>query len=149
MKGEPFEDLKRTLRVIMDRLQGFDNAKFNVITFGSNWHKLFGENLPTNDPKAIGVAKEFTESLSPNGGGTELWEPLKSALLLSGGGSEDILLPRNLFVLTDGHPTNTELVSPPFRTFGHSLTFLRADIGACKEECSIREVLYVWIWIEL
>ena len=109
MKGEPFEDLKRSLKKIIDKLSSFNNTKFNIITFGSNWQSLFVDSRWTNDTIAVALAHEFASKLAPNGGGTELYEPLRSAYFL--GGTEEVLLPKNIFLLSDGHPTNLEQVS--------------------------------------
>ncbi len=64
---------------------------------------------PADDPKAIAIAYNFVDKLRPNLGGTELWNPLKSLFLLA----HDERTPRNIFILSDGHPTNQVGGLPP------------------------------------
>jgi uncharacterized protein YegL len=108
MKGEPLQDLKRSLQAIVSELHEFKRTKFNVIIFGSNWQTLFPVSQSTQDSKATQIASALVDKLTPNGGGTELYEPLKAIFSLSP--AEDALIPKNIFILTDGHPTNTEQV---------------------------------------
>lgn len=62
------------------------------------------DSQPTVDPSAIATAKNYIERMRPNLGGTELWQPLRSLFLLA---HED-RNPRNIFIFSDGHPTNQE-----------------------------------------
>ena len=75
MKGEPLEDMKRTLLATLDKLptQGLN---INVIGFGSTFERLFVDSQSTSDPRTLATARNYIEQISANYGGTELWYPL-------------------------------------------------------------------------
>jgi hypothetical protein len=79
-------------------------ATFNIVSFGSTYERLFVESQPTTDPSALATAKNYVDKMRPNFGGTELWQPLRSLFLMA---HED-RTPRNVFVFSDGHPTNQD-----------------------------------------
>jgi uncharacterized protein YegL len=103
MKGEPFDDMKRTLLACLERLANVD-ATFNIISFGSTYERLFVDSQSTADPSALATAKNYVDKMRPNFGGTELWQPLRSLFLMA----HEERTPRNVFIFSDGHPTNQE-----------------------------------------
>jgi len=68
----------------------------------------------------MATVKNFIEQMRPNLGGTELWQPLRALFSLA---HED-RPPRNLFVFSDGHPTNQDsLVELIRRHASHTRVF--------------------------
>ena len=77
-------------------------SKFNVVSFGSSYVNLFDHSLTYNDEnfkKAIANVSTFDADL----GGTEIYEPLQDLLKQPA----DPLLPRHIYLLTDGAVSNT------------------------------------------
>src|SRR4051812_34310659 len=54
----------------------------NVMSFGSTYERLFVESQPVTDGRAIATAQRYAQRMTPNLGGTELWQPLHSLFLL-------------------------------------------------------------------
>ncbi len=106
MKGEPIEDMKRTLTMCLDHLPKSDNCLFNIISFGSSYSVLFVNSRRTNDDWALSVAKGFINTMKPDQGGTDFYQPLKSLALLH---HRDRPV-RNVFVFSDGQINDEQQV---------------------------------------
>ena len=95
----------RSLRLLIYKLKSIPpGCSFNIIGFGSSHTSLFRESVSYNQEN-LEYAIRHAESLQADLGGTELLSPLKhifSQRLLPG-------LPRQIFVLTDGSVSNTQL----------------------------------------
>jgi hypothetical protein len=73
MGGEPIKLAVEALKLFLHSLP--IGSKFNVISFGSNFEKLFPESVEYNEENlntAASKVSDFTADL----GGTELLEPL-------------------------------------------------------------------------
>jgi len=105
MKGDPLDDMKRALAAAIDQISHID-CTFNIIGFGSNYESLFVESKSTKNGNAIGQARDYIAKLKADFGGTDLWPVLRSIFLLS-----DHFTNRNIFIFTDGMPSNSEQIS--------------------------------------
>jgi len=103
MDGDPMVLAVQALKLFLHSLP--EGSKFNVVSFGSSYEKLFEKSLPYNEEnfrKAIDEVSKFGASL----GGTEIYSPLQDLLKQEA----DPLLPRHIYLLTDGAVYNTEEV---------------------------------------
>ena len=92
-------------------------SKFNVISFGTNFTKLFPSSQVYSEAtlkKAVDVVSKFDADM----GGTEILQPIMDAI----GGKIDLDLPRHLYLLTDGEVSNTKEVAQ----------FIKRNQGTCK-----------------
>lgn len=80
-------------------------SKFNVVSFGSEFEKLFPDSIEYNENN-LKIAVAQISKFKADMGGTELLDPLKD--IVSVKGAKD--LPRCLYLLTDGAVFNTEEV---------------------------------------
>jgi hypothetical protein len=81
-------------------------SKFNVISFGTNFTKLFPSSQVYSEAtlkKAVDIVSNFDADM----GGTEILQPIMDAI----GGKIDTDLPRHLYLLTDGEVSNTKEVA--------------------------------------
>lgn len=77
-------------------------SKFNIVGFGSKFEKLFNKSTEYNE-ESLKIAEKLLRNLEANLGGTEIFEPLQSIF------AEEIdpILPRNVYMFTDGEVSNT------------------------------------------
>jgi len=102
MSGSYIKSARETLALFLKSIP--PGCSFNIIGFGSRYTNLFPESVSYNQEN-LEYAIRHAESLQADLGGTELLSPLKhifSQKLLPG-------LPRQIFVLTDGSVSNTQL----------------------------------------
>ena len=102
MRGSYIRSASETLILFLKSIP--PGCSFNIIGFGSSHTSLFRESVSYNQEN-LEYAIRHAESLQADLGGTELLSPLKHIFgqpLLSG-------LPRQIFVLTDGSVSNTQL----------------------------------------
>ena len=92
-----FEDVKKVAMLLLMNMP--DDAKFNVITFGTGYNKLFPTSLKKSMDK-MKVAFAFIKRLQANKGSTDFWRVLRKYHLLAEDPCEN---PVNLFLLSDGH----------------------------------------------
>ncbi|GFR66346.1 poly [ADP-ribose] polymerase [Elysia marginata] len=104
MKGTQI--LKLALLVLQNIPQGF---KFNVIRFGSDYEELFPSPKLKAD-ETIAQAREFVESSSMSLGSTDVRSALRPFYLLPPGNESGTDLPRNVFLLSDGHLVEERLL---------------------------------------
>lgn len=102
MCGERIEIAKRTLILFLQSLPR--NSKFNVISFGSHYEKMFPSSVGTDQVHQI---YKKIKKMKADLGGTSLNKPVID--LLSTPPNEN--RPRNIFLLTDGAILNvTEFI---------------------------------------
>ncbi|XP_073329534.1 protein mono-ADP-ribosyltransferase PARP4 [Pagrus major] len=100
MKGE---SLRMAQRIALQVLKTLDQKlRLNVILFGSDHTDAFLTAQPLVEGRQ--AAESFIRRLTPVGGSTELWRPLRALSLLPP--SRGV---RNLLLLSDGHIQNAEL----------------------------------------
>nr|XP_046259946.1 protein mono-ADP-ribosyltransferase PARP4 [Scatophagus argus] len=100
MKGE---SLRMAQRIALQVLKTLDrNHRLNVVLFGTDHTEAFLTAQPLVE--AYQAAESFIKRLSPVGGSTELWRPLRALSLLPP--THGV---RNLLLLSDGHIQNAEL----------------------------------------
>ncbi|CDW90556.1 von willebrand factor type a domain containing protein [Stylonychia lemnae] len=80
-------------------------SKFNVVSFGSNYEKLF-ESSKFYDDDSLNIAIKTVGSFTANMGGTEIYQPLKDIFSQL----PDENLPRHIYLLTDGEVSNTQQI---------------------------------------
>ncbi|XP_069388712.1 protein mono-ADP-ribosyltransferase PARP4 isoform X2 [Paralichthys olivaceus] len=97
MKGE---SLRMAQRIALQVLKALgSNVRLNVVLFGTDHTEAFLTARPLTEARQ--AAEGFIKNLSPVGGSTELWRPLRALSLLPP--SRGI---RNLLLLSDGHIQN-------------------------------------------
>ncbi|XP_068185496.1 protein mono-ADP-ribosyltransferase PARP4 isoform X2 [Antennarius striatus] len=106
MMGEP---LRMAQKIALQVLRTLDhNLKLNVVLFGTEHKEAFVTSRPLDEARQD--TESFIRHLSPVGGGTELWRPLRALSLLPP--SHGV---RNLLLLSDGHIQNAELTAKLIR----------------------------------
>ena len=103
MGGSPIKLAVEALKLFLHSLP--IGSKFNVVSYGSNYKKLFEQSMPYNDEtfeKAIQSVSEFDANM----GGTEIFDPIQDILKQA----PDASLPRHLYLLTDGAVGNTQQI---------------------------------------
>ncbi|XP_060944071.1 protein mono-ADP-ribosyltransferase PARP4 isoform X2 [Limanda limanda] len=96
------ESLRMAQRIALQVLRALgSNIRLNVVLFGSDHTEAFLTAQPLT--KTRQTAESFLKNVSPVGGSTELWRPLRALSLLPP--SRGI---RNLLLLSDGHIQNAE-----------------------------------------
>lgn len=103
MKDGALDDLKKAVSLALVSLPA--TAYFNVLVFGSDKEEVFPQSvLATRDH--IQKALTFVSGTAATMGSTDLWKPLRALFLLK----RDMELPRNIFLFSDGHIAQDELV---------------------------------------
>ncbi|XP_067371717.1 protein mono-ADP-ribosyltransferase PARP4 isoform X1 [Channa argus] len=100
MKGESLHTAQRIALQVLKSLN--QNLRVNVILFGTDHTEAFLTAQPLVEARQ--AAERFVKLLSPVGGSTELWRPLRALSLLPP--TNGI---RNLVLLSDGHIQNPDL----------------------------------------
>ena len=77
-------------------------CKFNVVSFGSDYIKMFPQSVDYNDETLEQAVNELG-SYSADMGGTEIYRPIKDIV----DSVVDHSLPRHLYLLTDGEVGDT------------------------------------------
>ncbi|CAB1424384.1 unnamed protein product [Pleuronectes platessa] len=96
------ESLRMAQRIALQVLRALgSNIRLNVVLFGSDHTEVFLTAQPLTKTRM--TAESFIKNVSPVGGSTELWRPLRALSLLPP--SRGI---RNLLLLSDGHIQNAE-----------------------------------------
>ena len=117
MRGSYIKSASETLVLFLKSIP--PGCSFNIIGFGSSYTSLFPESVSYNE-ESLEDAIRHAESLQADLGGTELLSPLKhifSRCLLPG-------LPRQIFVLTDGSVSNSQLC----------IDEVKKNVHKCREE---------------
>eukprot|EP00347_Sterkiella_histriomuscorum_P015189 403357978 len=103
MDGDRIQLAVQALKLFLHSLPM--GSKFNVVSFGSKYNKLFEESQLYNQ-KTFKQAIDAIKSFKANMGGTEIFLPLKAIFSLP----VDQELPRHLYLLTDGEVNDTKKV---------------------------------------
>ncbi|CAI2378480.1 unnamed protein product [Moneuplotes crassus] len=109
MTGRPMETAKSALILFLHSLP--PNSRFNIISFGSTFEKLFSDTVSYNQARlssAIIKIKQFSADL----GGTEIYSPLKAIFSKRDQYPE---LEKHVFILTDGAVFSPQLCSDLIR----------------------------------
>eukprot|EP00347_Sterkiella_histriomuscorum_P017977 403347255 len=99
-------------------------CKFNVVSFGSNYTKLFEESQEYDD-ESLERAIEQIGKFDANMGGTELFQPVQDILSQPC----DPNLPRHLYLLTDGEICDTQKLIEMIRANRATTTVHSFGIG--------------------
>lgn len=102
MQGHSIEQAKQSLKQALRRLSKQDS--FNIIAFESNAYHLFKKTQMVTD-SSITRALEFVDALAADGG-TEMFRPLSSALMMNKNEDQTQNAIRQLVFITDGAVAN-------------------------------------------
>lgn len=102
MQGHSIEQAKLSLKQALRRLSKQDS--FNIIAFESNAYHLFKKTQMVTD-SSITRALEFVDALTADGG-TEMFRPLSSALMMKKNDDQTQSAIRQLVFITDGAVAN-------------------------------------------
>ncbi|TNV84285.1 hypothetical protein FGO68_gene9917 [Halteria grandinella] len=103
MGGAPIRLAREALKLFLHSLP--IGSTFNVVSFGSDYNQLFQESVEYNDEN-FKYAVEQVSKFDANMGGTEIYEPIKKIF----SNEPNPVLPRHLYLLTDGEVGNTEVI---------------------------------------
>eukprot|EP01132_Coremiostelium_polycephalum_P004671 gene4671-5836_t len=106
MRGDPFEDMLRALRISIANLRGL-NVLFNIVQFGDVYDWFFVENVPPTEAN-LQLAWQHLFTLTPSYGGTQLDLPLQSIYLLSE--KSKFNNPTNIVLFSDGNVSNESAI---------------------------------------
>eukprot|EP01129_Flabellula_baltica_P000837 TRINITY_DN1077_c0_g1_i9.p1 TRINITY_DN1077_c0_g1~~TRINITY_DN1077_c0_g1_i9.p1 ORF type:complete len:806 (-),score=206.26 TRINITY_DN1077_c0_g1_i9:15-2432(-) len=95
MRGDRMTYTKKALQILIHAIP--PDSKFNVVSFGGRFTKLFNESEEYNDD-SLRRASNDVSSMDANYGGTDLLNPLESIL----NENPDFDYPRSIFIITDG-----------------------------------------------
>ena len=102
MHGKDIERAKEALKMLLNQLPP-DDTTFNIISFGSNFSKLWATAQPYNDDN-LAYALDHVDGMNADYGGTEVLPPLQAAIEGETRGIRDVIL------ITDGADWNTAAV---------------------------------------
>ena len=102
MAGSPIKVASKALLLFLQSLPV--GSYYQIIGFGSNY-KVYDNTPKEYNQKNIKESIKIVEELKGNLGGTNIYEPLKY-IYNSSQNYNKILLPRNIFLLTDGEIDN-------------------------------------------
>jgi Ca-activated chloride channel family protein len=102
MRGEKIEQCRAAIEYCLGRLNPKD--RFNIVTFGTEV-AAFRESLVENSPEVAAAAQEFVEEIVAHGRTN-----ISEALIQSLQGESQTGRPRIVIFLTDGTPTEGELL---------------------------------------
>jgi len=132
MRGTRIALVKETLEFFLHSLP--ENSKFNIISFGGSYEKLFQESVKYSEEtfsQALYAIKTFEADL----GSTNILSPLK-AIFRTEASSK---FPRNIFLLTDGEVSNPELVVTEIRKYSDSTRVHSFGLGSSSSAYLIIE----------
>ncbi|XP_061917510.1 protein mono-ADP-ribosyltransferase PARP4 [Entelurus aequoreus] len=110
MLGEPIRWSRAVALHVIKTLQ--PHFKINIVLFSTDHTQAFLTAQPLDEARQ--AAEKFIHTVSPAGGSTELWRPLRALSLLPPSRGT-----RNLLLLSDGHVQNA----------GATLQFLRDEVA--------------------
>ncbi|MGB6995691.1 MAG: VIT domain-containing protein, partial [Thermoanaerobaculia bacterium] len=123
MYGNSIEEARNALQLCLRSLP--EGSLFNIVGFGSEFKMLFGDSRPYNEDN-LNKATRHIEQMDADLGGTEILSPLEAIFELP----PHPELPRQLFILTDGHVTNDEAVIKLVRNHSSNTRVFSFGIGA-------------------
>ena len=98
MQGSSIKLARDAINILLHSLP--HSTHFNIVRFGSSFQKLFPNSVPYSN-ETLAFAKMNIQHMQADLGGTEILTPLKKLL------EEETMLPRRIFVLTDGSVSNS------------------------------------------
>ena len=102
MQGPSIEQAKASLLYALNTLK--DTDSFNIIAFNQNVDQLFSTTVLAN-PSNIGLAENFVDRLRADGG-TEMYKPLRAALIMPTASDQNEQAIKQVLFLTDGAVSN-------------------------------------------
>jgi len=133
MGGQRIKTAKDALCLFIKSLPPY--SKFNVISFGSTYEKVFNEsreNSNKNTEQALQKIQKFTSDL----GGTELYNPIENVL----NEEYNFKYPRSVFILTDGSIYNPENVFEIIGKHNHHTRVHSFAIGSGASKYLVNEI---------
>ncbi|KAJ8311075.1 hypothetical protein KUTeg_011375 [Tegillarca granosa] len=123
MQGHNIEQAKETLLLLIKSLP--QDCMFNIIGFGNNYESLFEKSKLYNED-SLNKAKKHQKSIQANMGGTEILQPLQYVY------SVDVqpTYSRQVFLLTDGEVSNTDVVIALVKRNAHTTRVFSFGIGS-------------------
>lgn len=100
MHGTPISVAKQALKLFIKSLPL--GSRFNVISFGSDFSKLF-ENLVDYTKENVELALSEVEQFDADMGGTEIYQPLFDIYQ-----NKDQLHEKQIYLITDGQIANED-----------------------------------------
>ena len=126
MTGRAIRIASKALRLFLQSLPF--GSYYQIIGFGTNY-KIYGEETPYEyNRKNITETLIVIENLSANLGGTDIYSPLKH-IYDSHKIHDNIHLPRNIFLLTDGEVDNKDKVLNIIEENNSNYTIYSIGIG--------------------
>ncbi|XP_062257934.1 protein mono-ADP-ribosyltransferase PARP4 isoform X2 [Platichthys flesus] len=126
------ESLRIAQRIALQVLRALgSNIRLNVVLFGSDHNEVFLTAQPLTKTRL--TAESFIKNVSPVGGSTELWRPLRALSLLPP--SRGI---RNLLLLSDGHIQNAEFTLKLLRDNMHHSRLFTCGISPTANKHMLR-----------
>lgn len=123
MDGEPIQQVKETLQIFLRSLP--EGTYFNIIGFGSSFMTLFPKESAIYNEKSLDTASKYVAKMAANLGGTNILEPLKSIFAKKPRPG----VPRQVFLLTDGQISNTEVCISTVRSNANNTRVFTYGIG--------------------
>ena len=108
MNGRSIARAKEALKMLLNQLPP-DNTKFNIISFGSRYTRLWDRAREYNDDN-LATALSHVDEMDANYGGTDILSPLKDVI------GHTARCPRDIILLTDGSVGNTREILEYVRT---------------------------------
>jgi Ca-activated chloride channel homolog len=102
MQGPSIEQAKASLLYALSTLK--DTDSFNIIAFNQNVEQLFSATVLANSSN-IGLAEDFVDRLRADGG-TEMYKPLRAALIMPTASGQNEQVVKQILFLTDGAVSN-------------------------------------------
>jgi hypothetical protein len=102
MARSGIEAVKNCLAIFLRSLPAA--CKFNLVSFGGTFRKLFPAGSQRYSEKSIHQALQYAANIQADLGGTEIMTPLQYCFE----STRDINYPRQIFLLTDGQVSNTQ-----------------------------------------
>ena len=128
MSGHRIEMAKEALILFLKSLP--PNSYFNVVSFGSDYSKMFKESAPANQLEIKNAIDEIAK-YKGNLGGTEILDPIANINQMQLKKN----FPRNVFLLTDGVVDNVSKVCQEIRNNSKNARVYTIGIGnGCSRE---------------
>ena len=131
MQGDSIEDAKSSLLLLLASMQKGD--KFNIIAFGSSYRSLSKNLLEYNDTN-LKLGRGWVQKLSADMGGTEILNPLRHAVQIAEGSSQNIIL------LTDGEVGNNQEIRRYFEHLDQCPRIYSIGLGHGADEELLRSL---------
>ena len=118
MRGPYIKSASETLVLFLKSIP--EGCYFNIVSFGSRYESFFPSSQPYNQ-ETMEKATRFAERMQADFGGTELLAPLQFIFKQK---LQSSVLPRQVFILTDGSVSNTNSVISEVRKNSDSARYV-------------------------